>query len=96
MILNEFLSRQKHDNSNPYEIIAISFNMHNILHKRYYNIGKSARYLGQMWSQTNSSQIKLPEVHGVSKNLHPNIHPEKQITKSMKGNEISQEKSRIR
>ena len=33
MIWGDFLSRQKHDNSNPHDIIPISFNMHNILHK---------------------------------------------------------------
>ena len=27
MIISDFLSRQKHDDSNPYEIIPISFNM---------------------------------------------------------------------
>ena len=27
MILSDFLSRQKHDDSNPHEIIPISFNM---------------------------------------------------------------------
>ena len=31
MILSDFLSRQKHDNSNPREIKAISFNMQNVL-----------------------------------------------------------------
>ena len=31
MILNDFLSRQKQDDSNPHDIIPISFNMHNIL-----------------------------------------------------------------
>ena len=35
MILNDFLSRQKHDNSNTHEIIPISFNMLNVLHNRY-------------------------------------------------------------
>ena len=65
MILSDFLSRQKHNDSNPHEIIPISFNMHNILHEKYYNIGKSENYLVQMWSQTRSSGIKLPEVHGV-------------------------------
>ena len=73
MILSDFLSRQKHDNSNPHEIIPISFNMHNILHERYCNIGKSEKYLVQTWSQTKSSRIKVPEVRGVSKNLDPNI-----------------------
>ena len=36
MVLNDFLSRQNNDNSNPYEIIPISFNMHQVLHKNYY------------------------------------------------------------
>ena len=34
MILSDFLSRQKHDDSNPHGIIPISFNMHNILYRR--------------------------------------------------------------
>ena len=66
MIPSDFLSRQKHNDGNPHEIIPISFKMHNILHERYYNIGKSKRYLVQMQSQTKSSRIKLLEVHGVS------------------------------
>ena len=37
MTLSYFLSRQKHDNSNPYEIIPISFNMQNVLQSQYYN-----------------------------------------------------------
>ena len=69
MILSDFLSRQKHDNSNPHRIILISFNMHNILHERHYNIGKVKRYLLPMQSQTKSTGIKLLKVHGVSKNL---------------------------
>ena len=35
MVLNDFLSRQKHDDSNPHEIIPILFNMQNILHANY-------------------------------------------------------------
>ena len=31
MVLSDFLSRQKHDNSDPHEIISISFNMYNTL-----------------------------------------------------------------
>ena len=30
MILSDFLSRQKHDNSNLHEIIPISFNMYGV------------------------------------------------------------------
>ena len=40
MILSDFLSRQKRDDSNPHEIIPISFNMQSILQSRYYNIGE--------------------------------------------------------
>ena len=41
MILSDFLSRQKNNESNPHEIIPISFNMHIILDDKYYNIGNS-------------------------------------------------------
>ena len=47
MILSDFLSRQNHDDSNPCKIIPISFNMHNLLHERYYNIERSEMYLVQ-------------------------------------------------
>ena len=44
----DFLSRQKHDDSNPHDIIPISFNMYNILYERYYNLGLTDKYLVQM------------------------------------------------
>ena len=34
--------------------------------------------------QTKSSEIKLPEVYGVSKNLDPNIQPEKKNIRPLK------------
>ena len=37
MILSDFLSRQRHDDSDSHDIIPISFNMHNVLHEKYYN-----------------------------------------------------------
>ena len=40
MILSDFISRQKHDDSDPHEIIPVSFNMYNVLHTRYYNISE--------------------------------------------------------
>ena len=40
MVLSDFLSRQKHDNSNSHEIIPISFNMCQVLHEKYYDIEK--------------------------------------------------------
>ena len=69
--LSDFLSRQKHDDSSPYEIIPISFNMQSILQVIYYNLGKgnSVKYLVQTRSQVKSSGVKLPEVHGIGKGL---------------------------
>ena len=81
MILSDFLSRQKNDDSNPHEIIPISFNMCQILDDNYY----SEKYLIQTRSQAKSSGIKLPEVHGVGKNLDPNLKPEKQHTTPKQG-----------
>ena len=40
MILSDYLSRQKFDDSKPHEVIPISFNMQNILYDRYDSIGK--------------------------------------------------------
>ena len=82
MILSNFLSRKKHNDSDPHEIILISFNMYSMLQK-YYNIGNSAKYLVQTWYQVKSSGIKLPKVHGISKGLDPNIQLEKQIVKPL-------------
>ena len=69
MILSNYLSRQKHDDSNPHEIIPTLFNMQNILQTRYYNLGKGnvVKYLVQTSSQAKSSGIKLPDVHGIGK-----------------------------
>ena len=38
MILNDFLSRQKVDDTNTHKIIPISFDMRDILQDRYYSI----------------------------------------------------------
>ena len=69
MILSDFLSRQEHDDSNPHEIILISFSMQNLLPSRDYDIGKrkEGKYLIQTRLQAKSSGITLPEVHGVDK-----------------------------
>ena len=49
--------------------------------KKYYNINS---YLVQTRSQARSSGIKLPEVHGVRKNLDPNIKLKKQHANPIK------------
>ena len=53
-----------------------------MLHEKYYS---TENYLVQTQSQTRSSGIKLPEVHGMGKNLGPNIKPEKQHANPIKG-----------
>ena len=63
MILSDFLSRQKYDDSNLHEIIPISFNMQSILHDRYSNIAILGKYMVQTQGQAKSSRIKLPDPH---------------------------------
>ena len=67
MILSNFISRQMHDNSDPHEIIPISFNMYNTLYETYYRIHMKDQYLVQTHSQTKVARIILPEVHRVQK-----------------------------
>ena len=50
MVLSDFLSRQKTDDSNLHEIIPISFNMREGLQENYYNLGnmtENDKYLVQ-------------------------------------------------
>ena len=61
MVLSDFLSRQKYNDRNLHEIISISFNMHQVLHEKYYDIENTRKYLVQTRSQTKSSGIKFPE-----------------------------------
>ena len=81
MILSDFLSEQKKDDSNPHKIIPISFNMYQGLENKFYY----DKYLIQMRSQAKSSSIKLPEVHGMRKNLDPNLKPKRQHTLPKQG-----------
>ena len=77
VILSDFLSWQKNDDSNPNKIIPISFDMYQVLENRYLGNFCTDKYLIQIWSQAKSSGIKLLEVHGVRKNSDPNLRPEK-------------------
>ena len=97
MILSNFISRQKQDNSNLHEIIPISFNMQNISQSSYYYIGdgKEGKYLVQTRSQAKSNGITLAEVHDID---NPNIRPEKQVIKPIISSEVkgaSQTKPRL-
>ena len=99
MILSDFLSRQKHDDSNPHEMIPISFNMQGLLHAKYYNISEenSEKYWVQTQSQAKSNGAKLPEINSRGKGLNPNIQPEKQVItpKVTRATEISQIKPKL-
>ena len=84
MVLSEFLSRQKSGDSNPHEIIPISFSIRNVLHESYYRLGglkniidsKTDNYMVQTRAQVKSSGIKLPEVHGAKTVLVLHVRPE--------------------
>ena len=94
MILSDFLSRHGIDQSTPHEIIPISFDMKTILNDKYYKVEEEeeeSKYLVQTCSQTKSSGIKVPEVHGAKRGVDPNLRPEWLVKRSQK----SAEKSRI-
>ena len=55
--------------------------MYQILKRNFYD----DKFLVQMRSQTKSSGMKLLEVHGMRKNLDPNLKPERQHTLSKQG-----------
>ena len=87
MILSDFLSQQKNDDSDPNEIIPISFNTYRILEEnRKINVCKNeGKFLIQTCSQAETSSTKLVEVHGIRKELNPNLRPEIQHTIPKKG-----------
>ena len=59
MILSDFLSRQKHDSSNPHEIIPISLNTYNALYQMYYRIEPQDRYQVQTQSHMKVTGVLL-------------------------------------
>ena len=85
MILSDFLSCQKNDDSDPSEIITISFNACKSLEDNRkvdecisFPCKNKEKFLIQTCSQAKTSSTKLPEVHRVRKELNPNLRPEKQ------------------
>ena len=79
--MSDFLSRQKMDDSNPHEIIPISFTLNSLASNHFYQINstneisetETNKYLIQTRSQAKSSGIKVPEIHGVNKGINPHI-----------------------
>ena len=87
MVLSDFPSSEKSDNSNPHEIITILFSLRKVLHESYYrlkNLTKMTdsgmdKYMVQPRAQAKSRGTKLPEVHRAKKDLIPHIKPEKSV-----------------
>ena len=79
MVLSDFLSRQKTEESNPHKIIPISFTLRSQVRNHFYQINnemdqpKPNKYLTQTRSQTVPGGIKVQEVHGTSKGLNPHV-----------------------
>ena len=84
MVLSNFLSRQKMDDSNPHELIPISFSLKSQVSNYFYrinneiNLPRNNKYLIQTRSQVNSSGNRLLEVHGANKGLDPHAQTGKQ------------------
>ena len=73
MVLSEM------DNSNPHEIIPISFTLKSLVGNQFYQINneinqpETSKYLIQTRSQAKSSGIKIPEIQGMNKGLNPHV-----------------------
>ena len=86
MVLSDFLSRQKNDNSNPCEIIPISFTLKSLAHEHFYHFDsmtgineiETNKYQVQTRSQAKSSGFRVPEIHGVNKGINRHIKPGRQ------------------
>ena len=84
MILSDFLSRQKTDDSNPHELIPILFSLKSQVSDHFYHIDneiiipRNDKYLVQTRSQVRSSGIRLLEIHGANKGLDLHMQPGKQ------------------
>ena len=84
MVLSNFLSRQKTDDSNPHELIPISFSLRDWVSDYFYRINneiklpRKDKYLVQTRTQVRSSGIRLLEIHGVDKGLDPHAQLSKQ------------------
>ena len=83
MVLSNFLSRQKTDDSNPHKIIPMSFTLKSLAHDHLYQFNstnessetETNKYLIQTRSQAKSSSINVPEIHGSNKGINPHVKP---------------------
>ena len=65
MILSDFLSRQLGDDSDPHQIIPISFNIKEILKENYQNVVKDT-YMVQTRSQAKAKAANAPAVQSTT------------------------------
>ena len=77
MMLNDFLSRQLWDDSDPHQITPISFNIKEILKENYQNMVKDT-YMVQTRSQAKAKAANAPTVQSttgrpVTKNTIPKV-----------------------
>ena len=83
MVLSDFLSRYKMDDSNPHKIIPISFTLRSQVDNHFYQINETDqpltnKYLVQTRLQAKSNGIEVPEIHGINKGLNPHVKLGKQ------------------
>ena len=84
MVLSDFLSRQQMDDSNPHELIPISFSLKSQASNLFYHIDNEVsvpgkdKYPVQTRSQVRSSGIRLLEIHGANNGLDRHVQPGKQ------------------
>ena len=98
LVLSDFLPRQQVDDSNPNEIIQISFHMRETLKQKYYKVEED-KFPVQTRSQNKASGIKLPAVHGTTKTVVSLEIPEKQsvgIRRSRSGQGRAKVKRKVR
>ena len=76
MVLSDFLSRQIEDDSDPHEIIPISFNIKKMLKENYQNMVKDT-YMVQTRSQAkaqgNVPTVQNPTGKSVTQNAIPKV-----------------------
>ena len=75
------MSRQQGDDSDPHQIIPMSFNMTEILKQNCQNYLKDT-FVVQTRSKNKAKGVKVPAIHGATKPLVPHKIPAKQPVKT--------------
>ena len=76
MVLSDLLSRQIQDDSDPHEIIPISFNIKEILKENYQNMVKDTYMVqtrSQEKAQANAPSVQNTTVKSVAQNAIPKV-----------------------